>query len=73
MHPVPAYGRALKKFADFSLFKPHFGIKRNPVKGSNLDCAYVFTESVVIHVALDIDFSTSPTHKQWRKKQILFS
>ena len=26
MHPVLAYGRALKKSADFSLFKPHFRI-----------------------------------------------
>ena len=30
------------KFADFSLFRPHFSINRNPVKGSNLDCAHVF-------------------------------
>ena len=71
--PGRAYRRALKKSADFSLFKPRFRIKRNPVKGSNLDCAHVFTESVMINVALDIDFSTSPTHQKWRKKQILFS
>ena len=51
MHPVRAYGRALEN----SRFKPRFRIWRNPVKGSNLDCAPVFSDDV----ALDIDFSTS--------------
>ena len=61
---------ALKKSADFWLFKPCFHIEYNPVKGSNLDCGYVFNDD---NVALDIDFSASPIHQQWWKSQILFS
>ena len=60
MSPKNAPGAGLrarpKKSDDFSLFKPRFRIKCNPVKGSNLDCAHVFTESLMINVALDIDF-----------------
>ena len=71
MQPVRAYGRAL--YADFSLFKPCFRIKCIPVKGRKTALFRLCMYLLIINVALDIDFSSSPIHQQWQKRQILFS